>query len=114
MRAQIQWSARVQSPSPPSPLPSREGGAGGGVRVEIALITNLPAFHNLLAKLRLASTFLSERFMSLPGVEPTSNVNRNASVPKSSMTINGSITLPYVFDILRPCSSRIRPCKYTV
>jgi hypothetical protein len=60
----------------------------------MALITNRPAFQILLAKLRLASTLLTARFMSLPGVEPTSSVKRSASVPSSSMTTSGSITLP--------------------
>ncbi|OGO74903.1 MAG: hypothetical protein A3K41_05600 [Chloroflexi bacterium RIFOXYD12_FULL_57_15] len=60
----------------------------------MAEITNLPAFQILLAKLRLDSTFFKSTFVSWPGVEPTNSVKRSASVPNSSMTGSGSITLP--------------------
>ena len=43
--------------------------------------TKRAAFHSLLAKLRLALTFSSEKRMSLPGVEPTTSVRRSASAP---------------------------------
>ena len=39
------------------------------------------AFHNLLAKLRLDSTRVSDNFMSLPGVPPVSSEKRSASEP---------------------------------
>jgi trehalose utilization protein len=72
-------------------------------------ITNRAAFQILLAKLRLPSTFFRLRLLSLPGVEPTNRVKRSASVPRSSMTINGSITFPLVLLIFWPFSSRMRP-----
>ena len=46
-------------------------------------------------------------FISLPGVLPTNKENRNASVPTSSMMINGSMTLLFDLPIFLPCSSRI-------
>ena len=60
----------------------------------MAETTNLPAFQILLAKLRLASTFSTARLVSFPGEDPTSKVKRKASVPRSSITVSGSITLP--------------------
>ena len=52
------------------------------------------AFHTLLAKLRLAMIFFSEKRMSLPGAFPVTSVRRRASAPYWSMTSRGSIPLP--------------------
>ena len=78
------------------------------------IITKRAAFHSLLAKLRLAFTFSSEKRMSLPGVEPTTSVRRSASAPYWSMISSGSMPLPKDLDILRPCASRTRPWMSTV
>ena len=43
----------------------------------------------------------------------TASVKRSASAPTSLTTSSGSITLPIVFDIFRPCSSRTRPLRNT-
>src|ERR1051325_8540312 len=50
--------------------------------------------------------------MSRPEVK-MARVKRTASAPNSSMTSSGSITLPFVFDIFCPCSSRTRPLRKT-
>ena len=76
--------------------------------------TNRLAFHTLLAKLREAFTFSSEKRMSLPGAFPVARVKRSASAPYLSMTSSGSMPLPRDLLILRPCASRTRPWMSTV
>ena len=51
--------------------------------------------------------------MSWPGVDPVIKNQRKASTPYFSITSIGSIPFPSDLDILRPCSSRISPCKRT-
>jgi len=43
----------------------------------------------------------------------TASVKRSASAPTSFTTSSGSMTLPFVFDIFWPCSSRTRPLRKT-
>jgi GTP-binding protein LepA len=49
------------------------------------------------------------RIYKTNGEFPEMRVKRKASVPNSSITSSGSIPLPKDLDILRPCSSLIRP-----
>ncbi len=57
---------------------------------------------------------LIARFMSLPGAVPVSRVKRSASVPYSSITSIGSITLPAILLIFLPYSSLTNPFRYTI
>ena len=52
--------------------------------------------------------------MSLPGVEPSTSMNRRASAPYWAMTSSGSMPLPRLLDILRPWLSRTMPWMQTV
>ena len=71
--------------------------------------TKRDAFQSLLAKLRAASIFSSEKRISFPGLFPVTRANLSASAPYLSMISSGSMPLPSDFDILRPCASRTRP-----
>ena len=64
-------------------------------------------------KLRLVSTDLSESLMSRAWPAKLASVKRRLSAPMSRETSSGSMTLPFVFDILAPCSSRTIACRYT-
>jgi len=78
------------------------------------------AFQILLAKARELSRRSGLKTMSVPGAAPVSSAMRTASVPYSSVTTSGSMTLPLVFDIFcfqrrgpvrecRPCGTEHRP-----
>ena len=64
-------------------------------------MTKREAFQILLAKLRLPTMRAGTSFMSLPGVLLVASVKRSASVPYSSITSSGSMTLPSDLLILR-------------
>ncbi len=72
------------------------------------------AFQSLLPKLRLASTFWSERRLSFPGEAWVTRVYRRASAPYWLETSIGSMPLPFVLLILAPSMSRTMPWRYTV
>ena len=107
VRAMIQRSSRCvrgsAAPLQPARSPSPKDAS-----------TNRSTFHSLLAKLRAASSLLSLRRVSLPGVVPVVSANRSASVPYCSIASMGSITLPRVLDIFAPSASRTSPAMYTV
>ena len=70
---------------------------------------NLAAFHSLLTKLRLDSTFPLPRLISFPGVLLLARAKRRASTPYSLIASVGLITFPRSLLIFSPCSSRINP-----
>ena len=72
-------------------------------------ITNLDAFHSLLAKLRLDSSFCSFILRLFPADVPVVNANRTASAPYSSIRSRGLSTLPLVLLIFTPSGSKTRP-----
>src|SRR5215469_256671 len=74
-------------------------GWGNGAREPSTYIKlNRAAFQILLAKFRYPSIRSSASLRSRPGEAIEARVNRSASVPNSSITWSGSITLP--FDLL--------------
>src|SRR3989344_4049686 len=82
--------------------------------VSLLSSTKREMFHTLLAKCLYPRTRSSDNFTSFPGDAPTTRLNRAASAPYFSIIVKGSMTLPRDFDILRPCASRTRPCRYTL
>ena len=98
------WSA-----GPRWPASGSRRSASSAIDAGRAPITKRVAFHSLLAKLRAFSTFAVPNRWSWPGVVPWTSANRSASAPSSSIVASGSTVLPFVFDILAPYGSRIRP-----
>ena len=71
--------------------------------------TNREAFHILLAKLRYPRMRFSSKAKEVPGVFPTINPIRNASVPYFSVRSNGLMTFPLDLDIFLPLASSTKP-----
>src|SRR5579885_3264964 len=96
-REKIQWSSKA-SPSGVKPA-GLLGIHGSTPHVSMFKKRNRDAFQILLAKALELSRRSGENTISVPGAAPLSNAIRTASVPYSSVTRSGSITLPLVFDI---------------
>src|SRR3989338_1393195 len=76
--------------------------------------TNREAFHTLLAKLRYPRMRFSSKARDVPGVFPTINPMRNASVQYFVVRSNGLMTFPLDLDIFFPLASNTKPWRYTV